>query len=186
LECEGTAKSGNTLDIDVVIRDFKDTHADFEAYLGSDPGIVKTALGVDGKPVYESANSNPTVTSAATFDQWYRDVPSVNSSTTKTLTLDNGMAGDGGIYSYTNSAFFPIDGELFGNEDRGHNYHFTLEMHTDFTCVAGQTFSFTGDDDLWVFIDGSLTTSPVPAPSSLAILGAGLLGLGLYRRKKLA
>ena len=66
------------------------------------------------------------------------------------------MAGDGGVYTFSDSAFFPIDGELFGNEGRTHNYHFTLEMHTDFTYEAGQTFAFTGDDDLWVFIDGTL------------------------------
>lgn len=142
------------------VRDFKDGtqaggHPDFETYLGTDYGIVQPTLGADGKPVHETAESDPTITSTSSFNQWFRDVPGVNLSASVPITLTEVVAGSG-IYEYSSSSFFPIDGALFGNQGHGHNYHFTYELHTTFTYAPGQLFSFSGDDDVWVFINDSL------------------------------
>ncbi len=64
--------------------------------------------------------------------------------------------GSAGNYEYENSNFFPLDGKGFGAEGREHNYSFTMELHWTFTKVPGLTFNFTGDDDVWGFVNDSL------------------------------
>jgi len=135
------------------VRDFKIDHPDFEFTIASDPGIVQTDLGADGKPVYAGQSGNPTTTGKAAFDQWFNDVSGVNQKTLLPIQLTKGA---GNVYTYTNSAFFPIDGQLWGNEGNPHNFHFTFELHTKFVYLGGEVFKFTGDDDLWVFVNKKL------------------------------
>lgn len=151
------ASSANaaTITLTGTIRDFNDTHPDFEKLIKSDKGIVQSTLGADGKPVYAGQADNPTTSGQENFDQWYRDVSGVNQSKQYSITLDD-TGNPPGIYSYTNNNFFPIDGELLGNQGRKHNYHFTYEIASKFTYQPGQIFTFSGDDDLWVFIDKKL------------------------------
>lgn len=148
------AASAASISLTGTIRDFNDTHPDFEALIATDPGIVETTLGADGKPVYAGLTGNPTTSGQANFDQWYNDVGGVNMSAPLSITLEDPDLN--GVYTYINNDFFPIDGQLLGNQGRSHNYHFTFELETDFTYQGGETFTFTGDDDLWVFIDGQL------------------------------
>lgn len=152
----GLAAEADTITLTGTVRDFLDTHPDFEAELGFDPGIVESILGGDKKPVYAGEAGNPTTHGEEAFDQWYRDTAGVNLSDSLSITLDNGMVGEGGTYTFADGSFFPIDGLLLGNQGRIHNYHFTYELHTAFTYTGGEVFTFTGDDDLWVFIDDSL------------------------------
>lgn len=149
--------SAATINLTGTVRDFQASHSDFErAVDGHVTGMLQTTLGVDDKPVYSGLNTASVFNSGANFNQWYNDVPGVNQSISHGITLDNTITADPNVYSYTNSNFFPIDGQGFGNEGRAHNYHFTYEIATSFTYQGGETFSFTGDDDLWVFIDDQL------------------------------
>ena len=154
--CVASPAFATTIDLTGTVRDFKDSHPDFESALGVDTGIVESAIGADGKPVYAGQDGNPTTHGQTAFDQWYRDVEGVNSTSSYTITLDNTITSDPAVFTYSNSSFFPVDDRLFGNQGRSHNYHFTFELHSSFTYQGGEIFSFTGDDDLWVFIDDQL------------------------------
>lgn len=141
-------------ELPVTIRDFTTSNHDFEPGSdGDDKNIVTDTLGDDGKPVYAGGNGTLTTHGKASFDQWYRDVNGANINIPKTLQL---TMGANGLYTYDNQAFFPIDGEGFGNEGNNHNFHFTDEVHTVFTYKGGEAFTFTGDDDLFAYINKKL------------------------------
>lgn len=148
------------------VRDFKDDHPDFEQFAGGDvtPGLVEGMLGADDKPVYTGVCSaatppnppcpfNQQMTTKGNFDQWYRDDPAVNQTIPFTITL---TPGANGVSTFASNAFFPADGKGWDNQGRSHNFHFTFELHTEFFYKGGEVFTFTGDDDLWTFINKRL------------------------------
>lgn len=147
------------------IRDFRMSFPDMEpAHSGKsdnslDEGIIKSTIDPNTrKPMYAGgASGTVTTTGAANFDQWFRDVQDVNVGQSLALKFTGPDAN--GVYSYDNQAFFPIDGQLLGNEGQDHNYSFTFELHTVFQYQGGETFTFTGDDDVFTFINDQLVVN---------------------------
>lgn len=165
-----------------VLRDFKTDHPDFEAYPGTSmTGIVTDRL-VDGKPElhmdnFRNKNRTKAVHSPESFAQWFRSVPDVNIEVAHAITLTP-HPNKPGVYWFArekqmpapDNYFFPLDGKGWGNSKGplkwaspgSHNYHFTYELRTEFTYTPrnerdkDMVFEFTGDDDVWVYINGKL------------------------------
>lgn len=130
------------------------------SYLNTKQGDVKGAM---------ESKTGGAVTSGDTFSQWYRDVPGMNVSAPVSITLNR--KANTNLYTFDVKTdpgyvplhgFFPINGQLFGNSGGGGyantNYHFTFELNTEFVYKkgTGQIFTFTGDDDVFVYVDGKM------------------------------
>ncbi len=147
--------------------------------------ITTDLLDGEGKPVlsgenpYVSGSNEGPPHSADSFADWYRTSPALdpqgNLEVVGELLL--GSTGDN-VYQFSSSStppgFFPLDdaalgpvgwpseptyGEVLHIPSSGtelRNFGFTTEVHYFFVYQGTEVLSFSGDDDLWVFVDGFL------------------------------
>ena len=139
------------------VRDFKADSANFEGSGGGGAGMVNSALTGASPTLTTLGATQVSDTGDGAFSNWYARPFDAANSKAHAISLDETSAGSG-VFRYSSSSFFPIDNQLYGNEGRSHNYHFTYAIASSFGYEknTGQTFSFTGDDDVWVYFDDLL------------------------------
>jgi len=128
----------------VIVRDFHGTHDDFENAGDWSSYEVASPIGTARKPEKTSENG------PLHLEEWYQNLDGINLP----FAVDLWLEPVDGKYVYDSTAFFPLAG--LGHMD---SYLFTTELHTNFEYQGGEVFTFRGDDDVFVYINGHLAVN---------------------------
>eukprot|EP00834_Sanchytrium_tribonematis_P001916 NODE_51_length_31136_cov_0.357670.p4 type:complete len:488 gc:universal NODE_51_length_31136_cov_0.357670:22059-23522(+) len=160
------------------LRNFPQHAMEFEAPLGSDyrnyPLLNSTLM--DERPTFIPSHLRASLYYGNTklsknaavvnygkflFDQYFMDVPRLNIPQVININLTK---RNNGLYMYDSNenkpvGFFPLD--KFGYSEEymgqfGHKFWFTTHINYPFYYRGNETFSFSGDDDLFIFLNKTL------------------------------
>jgi len=156
-------------------------------------GPLGSPLDPEGKPAYAATPgvdttdpANGWTTNATDFSTWFRD-STYSTTVLDTLILTETPAGSG-TFVFAETQFFPLDGRGWNDppiNTSTHNYSFTSELHYWFQWAGGETLTFFGDDDVWVYVNKKLAVDiggihgPITATVTLDDATNTTLGLGL-------
>ncbi len=162
-------------------------------------GMVLGSLGENGLPVYSGNDSG--LCGRAGISSQAKGIAysggygkSTPSNWFDTLALQKAIPGiaighgcveldlprqNDGYYFFQSSSFFPLDdiqdkrgySELIAADTKSHNFLYCMHGHASFEYTPGLKFDFTGDDDVWVFINNKLAVDlgGTHAPESASI-----------------
>jgi fibro-slime domain-containing protein len=154
-------------------------HPDFETFAGQGTmNLALPSLDVDGKPDMDGRCSleqpgtfsmaavcpyGQQLTTRDNYKQWYRDTAGVNIAIKSSLVLAKGTGAASNSYVFDSGAgFFPLDNQGWTappakeNLSAGHNFSFTTELRYFLQYRGGESLTFSGDDDVWVFVNRKL------------------------------